>query len=66
MSKAIIVAGYEFHMVNGKLFITSEENPDTQVALSPEAVKALVEYIYNTPHEDEPREASELVRYILN
>ena len=49
MSTAAVYGGWEFHTVNGTLFITSEAEPDIQVALSPEAVKGLVEYINRIP-----------------
>src|SRR5947209_18881401 len=34
MHRAVLTQEHEFHMVNGKLFITSETDPDKQVALS--------------------------------
>ena len=66
MSKAVVIDGYEFHLLNGRLWITSEADPDKQVSLSPEAVKGLIEYINRIPEENEPGGARELIRYLLN
>ena len=46
MHKAARTEEHEFHMVNGKLFITSESDPDQQVALSIEEVNVMLEYLY--------------------
>jgi hypothetical protein len=45
MNKARIADGWEFCMVQGVLFLTSESDPDTQVALSPEALRELLLYL---------------------
>jgi len=47
MNKAVIVGCYEYHLLNGKLYITSEES-GTQVVLSEEETRGLVRYVVGT------------------
>jgi len=47
MNEAIICDDWEFHLVNGHLFITSERDPDVQVQLSAEAAICLLNYLYH-------------------
>lgn len=51
MNKAMISSGWELHVVNGHLFITSEEDADVQVHLDAQAAYDLLEYLYQ--HRDE-------------
>lgn len=42
---AEVHGGFEFHLVNGTLFITDEKQPKTQVQLSSEAIDGMIEYL---------------------
>jgi hypothetical protein len=47
MNKAAIVGGYEYHLLNGTLYITAEKD-GTQVVLSEEETRGLVQYVVGT------------------
>lgn len=40
------VHGWQFEFVNAELLIASEDNPNTQVRLSPQAAFSLLDYLY--------------------
>ena len=46
---------WEFHLLNGTLTLTSEDDPDTQVRLTPTEAYDLLDYLYD--HRDELAQA---------
>lgn len=55
--KAMLSHGWEFHLVEGVLFITADPPVQGQVALSATAASDLMEYLLQ--HRDEITEAAE-------
>ena len=45
MYRAAIRDGLELHLVNGRLFLTSEAYPDKQISMSMDAVNGLLSYL---------------------
>lgn len=68
MTNAIVSNGWEFHLVGGSLFITSEADPEKQVQLNEGAVKDLL--VYLSPHRVELvhqfKDGSQVFHLILN
>jgi hypothetical protein len=62
---AHIADGWELHMVGGTLYITSEANPDIQVALSRNALYSLIDYTQTALAQEREAEAvGKLLGYI--
>jgi hypothetical protein len=55
-NKAILSGSWEFHIVNGLLFIISKDDPGHQVQLTGKEAFDLLEYLYQ--HMDELYDAS--------
>ena len=46
LHKSLTSGNWEYHLVQGVLYITSEKDPDNQVALTAREIWDLLEYLY--------------------
>lgn len=46
LHKSLVSGNWEYHLVQGVLYITSEKGPDNQVALTARETWDLLEYLY--------------------